>query len=343
MSASPSADLDEAIALLRSDVFGMQLVHEESNEDQGVREAMLAVGDSGSYVQLLAPLTADSPIGKFLEHSGPGPAAGGVPRRTTSTAVATRCASAGCRLLYDEPRRGTAGARINFIHPKDAGGVLRRTRRNQPDARVHRPRPSAHGGRRATRFSTPSSPVDATADDFASLAVPDHYTGALLRQEDETMFDGLPTRDRDPRKSLRIEDVPVPELGPGEALIAVMASSINYNTVWSSIFEPVSTFGFLRRYGRTSPLGQAPRPAVPRHRLGPVRRRAAHRARRARRGSPGKKSSPTASRSSSRAPSGTTTRCSTPSSESGGSRPTSAASRSSPWSRPTSCSTSPST
>ena len=97
---------------------------------------------------------------------------------------------------------------------------------------------------------------EATSEDFAALEVPDHYTGALLRQEDESMFDGMPTRERDPRKALRIEDVPVPELGPGEALVAVMASSINYNTVWSSIFEPVSTFGFLRRYGRTSPLAK---------------------------------------------------------------------------------------
>ena len=107
---------------------------------------------------------------------------------------------------------------------------------------------------------------EATSEDFAALEVPDHYTGALLRQEDESMFDGMPTRERDPRKALRIEDVPVPELGPGEALVAVMASSINYNTVWSSIFEPVSTFGFLRRYGRTSPL--AKRHDLPYHVIG---------------------------------------------------------------------------
>ena len=107
---------------------------------------------------------------------------------------------------------------------------------------------------------------DTNSDDFAALEVPDHYTGALLRQDDESMFEGIPTRDRDPRKALRIEDVPMPELGPGEALVAVMASSINYNTVWSSIFEPVSTFSFLRRYGRTSPL--AKRHDLPYHVLG---------------------------------------------------------------------------
>ena len=107
---------------------------------------------------------------------------------------------------------------------------------------------------------------DASSDDFANLEVPDHYTAALLRKEDESMFEGMPTRERDPRKALRIEDVPLPELGPGEALVAVMASSINYNTVWSSIFEPVSTFAFLRRYGRTSPL--AKRHDLPYHVLG---------------------------------------------------------------------------
>ncbi len=107
---------------------------------------------------------------------------------------------------------------------------------------------------------------EASSADFAALEVPEHYTGALLRQEDEKMFDGVATRDRDPRKSLRIEDVPVPEVGPGEALVAVMASSINYNTVWSAIFEPVSTFGFLRRYGRTSPL--AKRHDLPYHVIG---------------------------------------------------------------------------
>jgi crotonyl-CoA reductase len=72
---------------------------------------------------------------------------------------------------------------------------------------------------------------------------------------DETgMFEGLATREKDPRESLHLDDVPVPELGPGEALVAVMASAVNYNTVWTSIFEPVPTFAFLRRYGRVSPL-----------------------------------------------------------------------------------------
>jgi crotonyl-CoA reductase len=70
------------------------------------------------------------------------------------------------------------------------------------------------------------------------------------------MFDGLESKDKDPRKSLHLDEVPTPELGPGEALVAVMASAINYNTVWTSIFEPVSTFKFLKRYGKMSPLSK---------------------------------------------------------------------------------------
>jgi crotonyl-CoA reductase len=86
------------------------------------------------------------------------------------------------------------------------------------------------------------------------LPVPDEYRGVVVRADEVDMFDGLEARDRDPRKSLHVQRVPTPELGPGEALIAVMASAVNYNTVWTSIFEPLPTFGFLRRYGRLSAL-----------------------------------------------------------------------------------------
>ncbi|HSV65225.1 MAG TPA: crotonyl-CoA carboxylase/reductase [Mycobacteriales bacterium] len=103
-------------------------------------------------------------------------------------------------------------------------------------------------------------------DAIASLPVPDHYAGMVVRKDEVGMFDGLPTRDKDPRKSLHLQDVPTPELGPGEALVAVMASAINYNTVWTSIFEPLSTFGFLERYGRLSPL--AARHDLPYHVVG---------------------------------------------------------------------------
>jgi len=84
----------------------------------------------------------------------------------------------------------------------------------------------------------------------AGLPVPESYRGVVVRADEVDMFAGLPTRERDPRKSLHVEEVPTPELGPGEALIAVMASAINYNTVWTSIFEPLPTFKFLKKYGR---------------------------------------------------------------------------------------------
>ncbi|HEY9496885.1 MAG TPA: crotonyl-CoA carboxylase/reductase [Intrasporangium sp.] len=93
---------------------------------------------------------------------------------------------------------------------------------------------------------------DRSQETFSNLAIPESYRGATVHKDEVGMFEGLATRDKDPRKSLHIDDVPVPELAPGEALVAVMASAINYNTVWTSIFEPLPTFGFLERYGRTS-------------------------------------------------------------------------------------------
>ncbi|MCW2594235.1 MAG: Crotonyl-CoA carboxylase/reductase, ethylmalonyl-CoA producing [Jatrophihabitans sp.] len=88
------------------------------------------------------------------------------------------------------------------------------------------------------------------------LPVPDSYEGMVVRADEVDMFEGVTTRDKDPRKSLHLQEVPTPELGPGEAIVAVMASAINYNTVWTSIFEPVSTFQFLKRYGRSSELAK---------------------------------------------------------------------------------------
>ncbi len=116
------ADLDQAIAFY-ADNFGFTVAHEETNEDRGVREAMLAVGSSDTCLQLLAPLTHASPIAKFLDRSGPGIQQ--LAYRVTSITEAMAAVRAqGMRLLYDEPRSGTAGSRINFIHPTDAGGVL---------------------------------------------------------------------------------------------------------------------------------------------------------------------------------------------------------------------------
>uniref|UniRef100_A0AAU3IA26 Crotonyl-CoA carboxylase/reductase n=1 Tax=Streptomyces sp. NBC_01393 TaxID=2903851 RepID=A0AAU3IA26_9ACTN len=94
---------------------------------------------------------------------------------------------------------------------------------------------------------------DTSPQDFAGLRLPQSYLGAVLREEDVSMFEGMTSADKDPRKSLQVRDVPVPQPAAGEALVAVMASSVNYNTVWSAIFEPLPTFSFLKRYGRLSP------------------------------------------------------------------------------------------
>ncbi len=113
-------DLDAAIAFYGR-TFGLPLVHREVNEEQGVEEAMVGIGDS--CLQLLAALSPDSAIGKFLDRSGEGIQQ--VAFRVTDVDVASaRLREAGVRLLYDAPRRGTAGSRINFVHPKDCGGVL---------------------------------------------------------------------------------------------------------------------------------------------------------------------------------------------------------------------------
>ncbi|WP_406035060.1 crotonyl-CoA carboxylase/reductase [Nocardioides sp. NBC_00163] len=96
---------------------------------------------------------------------------------------------------------------------------------------------------------------DTPGEEFANLEIPDHYRAATVHKDEVDMFEGVATKEKDPRKSIHVEDVALPELGPGEAFVAVMASAINYNTVWTSIFEPVSTFGFLERYGKESELG----------------------------------------------------------------------------------------
>jgi len=116
-------DLDAAIAWY-AETLGLVATHVETNEEQGVREAMLsAPGDTGAAVQLLAPLRADSPIAKFLDRNGPG-----IQQMAYRVAdIDAACAvlrDRGIRLLYDAPRRGTANSRINFVHPRDAGGVL---------------------------------------------------------------------------------------------------------------------------------------------------------------------------------------------------------------------------
>jgi crotonyl-CoA reductase len=92
--------------------------------------------------------------------------------------------------------------------------------------------------------------------DLENVEVPGTYLGMVVREEEAGLFDGQLNAAKDPRKSLHLQEVPTPEVGPGEALVAVMASAVNYNTVWTSIFEPVATFSFLKRYGKVSPLAK---------------------------------------------------------------------------------------
>jgi methylmalonyl-CoA/ethylmalonyl-CoA epimerase len=116
------ADLDEAIAFYEQ-TYGMRCVHTEVNEEQGVREAMLEVGESGSYIQLLSPLAPDTTIGRFLDKSGPGIQQMAY-RVDSIDEVSDHLRGQGLKLLYDAPKSGTAGSRVNFIHPKSAGGIL---------------------------------------------------------------------------------------------------------------------------------------------------------------------------------------------------------------------------
>ncbi|MGH3520151.1 MAG: methylmalonyl-CoA epimerase [Haloechinothrix sp.] len=117
-------DLDDAITFY-ADNFGLEATHTEVNEEQGVREAMLhAPGDAeGTAIQLLAPLRPDSTIGKFISNKGPGLQQ--LAYRVTDIEAASEALRAnGLRLLYPEAKRGTANSKVNFVHPKDAGGVL---------------------------------------------------------------------------------------------------------------------------------------------------------------------------------------------------------------------------
>ena len=118
-------DFDAAVAWYR-DALGMENLHEEVNEEQGVREAMLGSPgrpEGGAQLQILAPLNEQSTIAKYLDRNGPGIQQMAV-RVTDVEAVMAHLSGLGIRVLYPEPRRGTAGSRINFVHPKDAGGVL---------------------------------------------------------------------------------------------------------------------------------------------------------------------------------------------------------------------------
>ncbi|MDR1806792.1 MAG: methylmalonyl-CoA epimerase [Propionibacteriaceae bacterium] len=120
-------NLDDAIKL-HTEVFGWRLLHREVNAEQGVEEAMLGTGDQlpeNAQVQLLAPLTPESTIGKFIANNG---GRGGIQqvcyRVDDIEAASATLRERGVRLLYDTPKTGTAGSKIQFVHPKSSGGLL---------------------------------------------------------------------------------------------------------------------------------------------------------------------------------------------------------------------------
>ncbi len=115
-------DLEEAVERYRA-AFGLDVVVLESNPAQGVREAMLRLGDSDSYVQLLEPLGPDTPVGKFLARRGEGLHHIGYAVDDVRLAMETLAAQ-GVRVLDEQPRHGSLGASIAFVHPKDLSGVL---------------------------------------------------------------------------------------------------------------------------------------------------------------------------------------------------------------------------
>jgi len=96
----------------------------------------------------------------------------------------------------------------------------------------------------------------ASAEVLATTPMPQHTRAVFVKRSEQNMFEGLASKDKDPRKSLHVDEVPLPELAPDEVFVVVMASSINFNTVWTSIFEPVPTFGFLDRLGKESMWGK---------------------------------------------------------------------------------------
>jgi methylmalonyl-CoA/ethylmalonyl-CoA epimerase len=104
-------------------VFGLSVVSRETNEEQGVREAMMATAEGSSYVQLLEPLRPDTPVGKFLARRGEGIHHVGYAVPDVTAALET-IGGRGVRLIDKRPRHGSMGASIAFLHPADLGGVL---------------------------------------------------------------------------------------------------------------------------------------------------------------------------------------------------------------------------
>ncbi|MFI1334685.1 methylmalonyl-CoA epimerase [Streptomyces sp. NPDC020845] len=119
-------DLDKTVEFYRA-TYGFEVFHTETNDEQGVREAMLKINETSdggaSYLQLLEPIREDSAVGKWMAKNGEGVhhiAFGTADVDTDSEAIRGK----GIRVLYEEPRRGSMDSRITFLHPKDCHGVL---------------------------------------------------------------------------------------------------------------------------------------------------------------------------------------------------------------------------
>src|SRR5207302_4630335 len=107
---------------------------------------------------------------------------------------------------------------------------------------------------------------DASGPELQELPLPETFRAATVHKDDVELFAGLHSEEKDPKKSVHIDQVPIPELAPDEAVVAVMASAINFNTVWTSIFEPLPTVLYLDRLGRESVWGK--RQDLPYHIIG---------------------------------------------------------------------------
>ena len=261
------------------------LVHEETNPDQGVREAMMAVGDSGSFVQLLAPLTPDSPIGKFLDRSGPGlqqvayrvddiDDVSADPARAWPPAALRR------RRVAAQPVRGSTSSTPRTPVASCSNSCSRPHPRTRVQPCDH-PTPEADV-QPIQQIADAITSGDASSDDFAALEVPDHYTGAAPPPG------GRDDVRRDAHAGPRPAQVAAHRGRPAARDRSRRGTGRRHGVVHQlqhRVVEHLRAGVHLRLPASIRPHlspGQAPRPAVPRHRLGPVRRGAAHRPRRPR-------------------------------------------------------------
>jgi crotonyl-CoA reductase len=127
-------------------------------------------------------------------------------------------------------------------------------------------RRSSNVGSSAMQAFLDAITAGAPGEELANIPIPESYRAAFVKRDEQEMWEGVASEDKDPRKSLHVDEVATPELAPDEVYVAVMAAAINFNTVWTSIFEPLPTFGFLDRLGKESVWGA--RHALPYHIVG---------------------------------------------------------------------------